>query len=176
MFGVAGKAESEGERRMPAISSDDDARRNRPAVVDDHAVHRDAADARNRVRALDCRARLEFGAGPCRLLQERPVQFAPDQRPTLQAMRVGRFDNDTVRPCQDHAGDRQAACLEAIGQAEPPEQRERAGVDRVAAQFVAGKTRAIDDAHASAVPSEHGCGNGARRPRADDQDIKHLVI
>ena len=54
--------------------------------------------------------------------------------------------------------------------------REGAGIQRVAAEFVARKVRAIDQPHVRASPRQHDRGNRAGRPRTNDQDIDHLVI
>ena len=65
------------------------------------------------------------------------------------------------------------------GEPEPAEQRERAGVDGVAAELVAWKRGAIDQADAGAGAREHRRGHGARGSGADDEDVNshwHLVI
>jgi len=62
------------------------------------------------------------------------------------------------------------AAWPVVARAQP---RERARIDRVAAQLVARKRRAIDQPHAHAGAGEHNRCDGARRSGADDHDVIH---
>ena len=86
-----------------------------------------------------------------------------------QAARIAAFDRDAGLAGQPHALDAQAALVDARREFQRLQARERARVDRVAAQFVARKDGAIDDAHARAGTRQKRAGDRSRRPGADNQ-------
>jgi hypothetical protein len=100
----------------------------------------------------------------------------PQKRPPADAVRIAAFDDHAALAGDTHAGDRQPACVDGGGDIEAPEDRDRAGVHRVAAQLVARKRAAIDDAHPRARARQDRRRNRTRRASTYDEDIKHLVI
>ena len=54
---------------------------------------------------------------------------------------------------------------------QPIEDRQRSGIQRVAAELVARERGAIDQTHAHAGARERECGDAAGRPGADDQHV-----
>ncbi len=119
---------------------------------------------------------LEFTTGCDRALQQQPVEITPDDRATGPVVRVPSRDRDIPLTGDQHAVDPEAARLDVIGEAQQLEPGQRARIDRVAAEFVARERRAIDETHARAAAREDGTGYRTGRSRANDQDIKHLVI
>ena len=173
------EAEAECHRRPSAVGG------NRYACVQvafgAQSVHDDAGDATRAVRFDDRSAhhdaRLEHRAGVHRLLQQQPVQIAPQHRAPVQAAGIRSGDRDPVLAGDDHALDAQPAFLDAGRHAEPAKDRERPGVDGIAAQLRTRKRFAIDEADTRAGAREQHRGNGARRAGADDDDvIDHLVL
>jgi len=117
-------------------------------------------------------ALLESAAGADRVLQQNPVEIAPEHRAAADAVRVAALDRDAALARQHHPVDAQAARLDLVGDAERAQPRERARVHRVAAEFVARKGGAVEDADAGAGAREDEAGTCARRPPADDDDVR----
>ena len=171
------ESEREGNRRVPAVRRNGDAAVNRmldAALAGDlDAAHDAAPAALVHERPPHGDRWLESGARRDGALQERPVDVAPNDGPPGQASRISAIDRNAVLAGETHAIDGQPALVNAGGEAEPPQQRERSRVDRIAAQLVARKCRPVDDAHAGARAREHRGGHRAGRTRADDDDIIH---
>ena len=119
-------------------------------------------------RALaDRDARLEHGAGARLPVEQRRSRGRArlTERPCMPAG-IARLH---ARPSaafarHDHAVDRKPAARQPAGETEPPQHGERAGIERVAAQLVARKRAAIDEAHARAGPREHRRGHAPAGP------------
>ena len=173
---MAGEAEREGQRRSPPVGGDRRARAQQAlASVDGDD---DAADRRRAVRGLDDRAAnrgggLEAGTGGDRLLQQRPIEITASQRASVDTVRVTAVDRDAARTGHAHAIDAQTAIVNRRRQPQPPQPRQRAGIDGVAAQLVARKDGAIEQPHARAGAREDRRGDRTGRTGADDQDIVH---
>jgi hypothetical protein len=155
---------------MPAIGRDD----NRGAQ-DATPRGRDASDQLFRP-ALDesppdRRARLELRAGSERAPQQRQVELGPRQRSATHAWRVCTGNRDAARSSHHHAVDWQTARFEVRRQAHPAEQRDGSRVDRIAAQLVAWKRRAVDDQDTRAPSRQKRRRDGAGRTRPDDENI-----
>jgi len=164
----------ERDRRSPSIRGDHHSRANRaraPAATNRHARHCAAAALVRHHNALHRRARLELTPGGDRLPQQQPIQIAPHHRSAADANRVAPLDRDAALPRQDHPADRQAAPLDLLRDAEPPQHPQRPRIDRVAAQFVARKRGAVDDAHPRAAARCDESGNRTSRPGADNQNV-----
>jgi hypothetical protein len=169
------EAEAERECGTTAIGADDDGCRNchvasvdadedagratlTPALVDDRAPHGDAG--------------VELTPRRDRVLQQDPIEIAPQNRAARHARGIRTLDRDAALAGQEHPVDTQPATLDLVGDAERAQTTERPGVDRVAAQLVARERRPIDDENARAGARQHQPGDRARRPRADDQDVR----
>jgi len=82
-------------------------------------------------------------------------------------------NRDTARSCHHHAVDWQTARFEVRRQAHPAEQRDGSRVDRIAAQLVTWKRRAVDDQDTRAPSGQKRRRDGAGRTRPDYDDIVH---
>src|SRR5712691_6505328 len=176
---MARKTEAERDRRAAAVGGDGDARAQltRRSAVTDARSH-DDGPMRARVddRVAHGDVRVELTASLHRLLQQQPVEIAPQNRAAEKTARVPAFERGAALAGDEHPVDAQSARVDRGPDAETPQPRERAGIDRVAAQFVAGKVGAIDEAHARAGARQQHRGYGAGRSRTDDQYVQHWVI
>ena len=89
------------------------------------------------------------------------------------AIRVAAFNRDAPFAGHQHARHVEPDAFQGTRELKPAQEREAARVQRVAAQFVAGKGGAIDHADARARAGEHGGGDSAGRSRPHDQHIVH---
>ncbi len=119
---------------------------------------------------------IELTAGGDRLLHEPPIEIAAQDRAAPLPLGISPLDSDAAFAGDHHPVDPQAASFNPVRDAERAQPRKRAGIDRVAAQLVPRKRRAIHNPHAQAAAGEHDSRDGARRSGADDQHINHLVI
>ena len=171
---MAGEPQAEGNRGAPAVRRDDDLRAQLRVSIGrpDHA-----ADNRRRVRTVDDGGAdseaVEYRPRCHGPFEQRRVEIAPADRDAALVARIPAFDADAVLAGDDHPVDRQPSRLDDARQPEPPQQAERAGVDRVAAQLVARKRGAIEQPHPHAGTRQDQSGDGARRSRADNQ---HVII
>jgi hypothetical protein len=178
LCGMARQAQTECQRGSPAVGRDHrgGAKRSRAAVrAGPNARHDAALPVIGEQRLAYCDARLEQRARRDGFLQQRPVQITPAHRSTGQATWIAAFNGDATvaRLSGDqHALDTSAETLDPR-ETETAEHGERAGVERVAAQLVAGKRRAIEDAHASASTREHGARHRPSGARSDDENVIH---
>ncbi len=145
---------------MPAAGRPDDAAHDgrRRRTVDDGFTHREA---------------VERGPRRDRLLQQDGVELAAADREAALVTRIPCFDRDATFAGDDHPVDRQPPRLDAAGEAEAAKDRERARVDRIAAQLVTRKRRAVEEPHTHAGAGEDGRGHGASGASANDQDVIH---
>jgi hypothetical protein len=126
-------------------------------------------------RLADGHRRLELRPGGDRILQEHPVEMAAQQCPARDAVPVAGLHSHSSLTCYAHAGDRQPARVDSGCHLQAPKQRQRSGIHRVAAQFVARKRAAIDDAHAHSGACQHRRRNGAGRPATHHQYVNHHI-
>ena len=122
-------------------------------------------------RASDPDRRLELAASGNRLLQQQPVKIAPEDRQPVLALRIPSLDGDATLAGDQHPATRRLALAQVAGRYQVRQPRDGPRIDRVAAQLVARKCRAIDDADARSGAREQRPGHGAGRPGADDQDV-----
>ena len=106
------------------------------------------------------------------LEHERRVEVAPQNGQTMNPRPVVATHDGAALPREQHAANRQRARLDAPGQIQPSQRRERARVDGVAAQLVAWKPRTVEQQHARARPRQDRGRHGASRTRAGDNDVK----
>ena len=167
---MARDTQTEGHRRMPAVGRNRHVRAKlvlRPVPTDC-----DAGDPSSvHERATNRGTSLELRAGGDRLLQQRPIQVAAPERASGQIARIAAFDRHAVLARHAHAVDTQAALFDRRSHIEPAQNRERAGVDGVAAQLLPGECGAIEEPHTCAGARENGCGDRARGSRSDNQDV-----
>ena len=126
-------------------------------------------------RLADGHRRLELRAGRDCILQQHPVEMAAQQRPARDAVLVARLDSHPSLACHAHAGNRQPARVDTGCHLQAAKQRQRSGIHRVAAQLVARKRAAIDDAHARPGTCQHRRRNGAGRPATHHQYVNHHI-
>ena len=113
----------------------------------------------------------EPGAGRHGLLHHPGVQpIARDAEP-LHARAVLAAHAHAAGPGEEHAVDDAALPPERREIEVPGQQRQRAGVQRVAAQLLAREARAIDERDARAAPREQARGQRARRSRARNHHV-----
>ena len=122
-------------------------------------------------RAMNRRARNKLGAGRHRGLEEYRVQIAPRDGGAGQTVRIVAGHSCTEGPCDDHPFDRYRAFAHATADSEPIEDGQRAGVERIAAEFVTRKPGAIDEAHVNTGTRQNERRDAARRPGADDHCV-----
>jgi hypothetical protein len=91
-------------------------------------------------------------------------------------MRVPTLDGRAALTGQQHPGDVQRATLDLIRDAEPTEDRQRPGVDRVAAELVARERRAIQQEYTRARARQYNPSDRAGGARAHDHHIVHWAI
>src|SRR5215218_1049352 len=77
----------------------------------------------------------------------------------------------TTRTCDDHSANRDARPGDAVAHPEPPQDVQRARVDRVATQLVAGERGSIEQANAAPGAGEQERRNRAGRTSACDYDL-----
>jgi len=173
---VTRETEAKRDRRAAAVRGDGDARPQlaRRSVVTDA---RSDDDGPIPARVDDCVAdgdvRVELTASLHRLLQQQPVEIAPQNRAAEKTARIPALDRGAALAGDEHPVDAQSARVDRLPDAETPQARERAGIDRVAAEFVAGKVSAIDEPHARARARQHQARDGASRSCADNQHVIH---
>ena len=95
----------------------------------------------------------------------------PRDRAAAQAVGIVRGHLRSPRAADGHPRNRQRLLLDSLADPQPVDDRQRSRIQRVAAQLVAGKLRAIDEAHADAGPREHERGGRAGGPGADDDYV-----
>jgi hypothetical protein len=167
---------------MPAVGGDGHPRAQlarRSVVADAHAP--DGGRAFSAIDVTDNRlahddAWFKLTPGVDGLLQQQPIEIAPEDGAAVEPAGISPPDRGAAFASDEHPVDAQSARVDAIGDAEVPQSRERARIDRIAAQFVARKVGAIDETHARARACQHHAGDRAGRPRANDQYIEHWVI
>ena len=98
------------------------------------------------------------------------VEHAPLQRNALPASVVATGDAHAPFTSHDHSIDTETACQDVLN-VQPAEDRARTGIDRVAAQLVARKRRAVQQHDARAGTSEHERGDRACRPGSYDDHV-----
>ena len=104
--------------------------------------------------------------------QERGVEYRAPKRPPEYTVAVAADHPDAGLAGDDHAGHRHSA-IRHRANSQPAENAERARVERIATELLAGKPRPIDQAHPRARPREHQRRNRPRRTRATDQNVRH---
>jgi hypothetical protein len=165
------------QARSPSVGRDNNWRWN-TNILAVAARDDDAAHARNGALGLDERAArqdTEFDANAARkcAAEQHLVEVAATDGEAAPAAAIPRPDSRAVLAGDDHSVDRLGASVN-LREGEAPQQSQRARVERVAAQLVARKPRAIDKQHPGAAAREHGCRDAARGSRAADDDIEHL--
>ena len=170
------EAEAERDGGMSAIGGDGDGCRKcylaAAPAADDHAGDRASAARLADANAADGDPRLELAPRVNGMLQQHRVEIAPQDRAAPHPLRIASLDLDAALAGDAHAVHAQAARLDLARHAERTQPRERARIDRVAAQLVAWKHRAVENAHPRARASQHDPRDGARRPCADDHDVR----
>ena len=101
------------------------------------------------------------------------VEIPAGNRGTGEAMRIVAGHPGTPWTGDDHSGDRNRVRADAIPEPEAVENRQRSWIQRVAAQLVAGKIRAIDQTDMHARTRQDQRRHGARRSRAHDERWRH---
>ncbi len=165
------------ERTAAAVGGNGDQGRDADAAALD--VEHGAAYLRTWPRFVvqgldDPDALADLGTGAHGLVHEARIQHGPWQRPAGNAPAVVTDDAGTRWSRDHHPVERHPGAGDG-SEPDMREQRERAGVQRVAAQLVAGKARAIDDQHAGTRAGEHHGGHAACGAGAGNQDVEHAV-
>jgi len=173
---MTGETKTEGQRRPASVRGN---RHRRPQAAsgfarsNGHAVDDPHAAALERHRFAHGDARLEQCAGGDGLLEQQPVQIAAEDRPPAQTIRVAAFNRDASFTGHQHARHVEPDAVKGTAELKAAQERQAAGVQRVATQLVAWEGRAIEHADARARTREHRGGDGAGRPRSDDQHVTH---
>ena len=167
--------QAERERRPPAIGADDDGSGERSLTA--LPCHHHAADSRSaaslaRHGATHRDRRLERAARRDRRIDEDRVELAPHDRAAVPPARITSNNPVAALAGHDHPVDAPAARLDLCVDAQPPQNRERSRIDRVAAQLVARKRGAIENHDARAGTRRHQPGDRAGRSRADHEDVR----
>ena len=174
--GVTREAERERQRRMAAVGGNRHGGANRSMLSRSIPPRRPTRGGRSIVlddRLADGGAVHELDAGRHGLLEQRPVQILATDGAAVQARRVAALNRRPAFAGDEHAVQRSPAVSAIPARSEPSEHRERAGIERVAAQLGPRKRRAIEQADARARPREHRGRDRSRRARTDDQDVEH---
>ena len=175
--GMGPEADGPRHRRAASIGSDRDggrhARHRAGGVAKDQTAHDYFTGSFFGECTLHRQAGLEPGAGCDRLLEEPGVQHAARDRQPHPSTAVAGF-NRGIRPGHAHPGERQSRIERAAGKAERGQQADGAGIQRVAAQFVARERLPIDEQHARAGARELPRGDGARRSGSRNQHVEHV--
>ena len=108
-----------------------------------------------------------------RLVEQPRVELAARDRAAGKTIAVPPF-HPFSRPGQHHPGERRRGLERTAPQVDRLQERDDAGVERVAAQLVARKRLAIDDEHARAGAGEQRRGDRSRRSRARNEDVEHV--
>ena len=176
---MPGEAETEGERRMPAVSRHDNACGKHTLVA--VAAGDNAGDTTGTARLVDRRAAdgdggLVLAPGGDRLPEEDPVEIAPHDGAPRLSVRVAAVDDVAALAGDPHAVDTERARVEVAVNAETPQAVEGAGIHGVAAQLVAREGRPIQKADTNARAGQDNAGNRTGRARANNDHISHVVI
>lgn len=175
---VAGQPKAERDGRMPSVGRDDETtadcalRARRP---DDHSSCQWLVGFVDK-HAPDGRRHLDVDAGGDSLLRKRPVQVAANERSPRQTAGIAAFHGDPAFARDEHPFDWKPAGVDPVGQIEATKDRERAGIDGVAAQLVARERCAVDEPHARARARQDRRGDSPRRSSAHDYNVHHRVI
>ena len=119
-------------------------------------------------RAANRCARDKIGACRHRSLEEYGVQVAPRDGGTGETVRIIAGHARAEGSRDDHPSYRYRALAHTTAESEPVEDGQRARVERIAAELVARKARAIDEAHVDAGTRQNECRDAPGRPGADD--------
>ena len=170
---VAGKTKRAREPRMRAVggnrqrASMPDARPSRPATCTPTTRDPSWTDLERERPRLSQRLRPKL----------RPAarsRYRAPKRPPEYTVAVAADHPDAGLAGDDHAGHRHSA-VRHRADPQPAEDAERARVERIATELLAGKPCPIDQAHPRARPREHQRRNRPRRTRATDQNVRHLA-
>ena len=168
---MAREAERNREPRPPSVGADHH-RGGHAQIAAVAAREHDTADARAvsplvvHERSTDDRPFLEANARRDGRAREHPIEIAPQQRVPARASVVAAAHRDAVLPRHEHAVHRRRDRVDRLKEPEALQDRHRAGIDRVAAQLVAGESSPIEHQHARATPREHRRRDRTRRTRS----------
>ena len=122
-------------------------------------------------RAANGRARNEVHARGYGGLEEHDVQVAPRDGGAGEIVRIITGHARAEGSGDQHPFDRNRALADATADSQPIEHGERAGIERVAAELVSRKARAIDEAHIDTGPRQDERRHAAGRPRTDNKNV-----
>ena len=129
---------------------------------------------RDRFRSLraDEDTLFESRAGVHRMARQRHIQISSQYRQSARTAAVGAADAHAALAGDRHPVHRQGGRFER-GQPQPAQDREGAGIDRVAAQLVARERRAVEQQHAHTAPRQDRRRHGPGRTGAANYDVVH---
>ena len=168
MARVGRQLHARGKSGPTTVGGDHDRRAKLASTASRQAHTDDAVPVGDGIADGDARVHARAGGG--RGIEQQLIETPPRERHPSQPVGIVRRDLRTGTG-HGHAGDRQAQ--ERTPAPIPSRSRIESdpGIQRVAAQLVARKRRAIDQTHAHAGARERECGDAPGRPGANHQGL-----